>query len=1803
MKVKDIKKFRLDLVKESRIKNLEENFIGYSYPYGHHTDDPDEIRGFFNIYNSAAPMIDNKLDTVLNMAQDSQAIYEFVQNAVDCNSTTFWMFYEDDFFLAINNGDSFNEESIKSILNFAQSTKSNDESIGKFGIGFKLIHRMVGESNGLEELINDYAGPLLFSWNNENQLHELLDCESADQIETDGNNRWGDPDSAWFFKILLTCVPILPYPIENNLRDKEYKLRDKEEIALFKNSEFIDFKKYLKNIWENHQKKFEKENLSSGSIFFMTLGKNKQKRLQEDYENFKQGIQYSLGFIANLLSKKGLETIYLNSEEPLLRSKRDLELEDPITIEKDSTEYKKISQYIGDTENKKYNINIVFAYPIFHPDDKNYFDLKNNPNFYKFFPMGKEKCNLNFIVHSNLFEIDASRREFLQEHELNKIILSKLSEELIIRLSNYQLKDEKKYRNIYLSILSSDIPHPGQVWIQETLYHPLKEYITENVPTLDGSYAPSSDIVIKSTDLNVNMQELGIDNKHWFYWPKYTDYEKIISLGKDSSKLGLAEWNIIDIIKASDLDKCKTWHENLSGKDLSKFYEELTKNWGKEESPEFWNKIVEIPGVIDKVLESDDQNVKRSFLVNVNNILFDLGNLEIIKENYIFKVFTLAKEIYNYDKSVIEEEFRNKVYIISNGEKHSINKINENDRVVFNNINGHKYELKLSDILPEYKGTSGLVRPILEKFEQLNLDINKLLGTGKKIHDKIRKEIPPSAGIENPWQFIFLLLFSIQEEKNYINGYQLDRLSFTDVLDLLFKYNFPLPTEYCHHLNGFAPKEMIYPGKYAIEKECLPDFIKQWIEKDNDDEKFKYLREKGLNDKPSKIVKLRKGFIKSGKLAENFVNSVADSNMGLLKNTVYWLMETGKILEEDSQINLAKDLLSVIFNREGGYNSEIPRLFISDVTEEIKIKYQFRDDVETPYSIDDKKIKELSDLGVSLYQIFNVCENIDESILDKRNYPQEYWAEIDEETCEVNVDHDKIDMEELKNNSYRLNEKFITLWEDKNDLKLQLYPTELPYFITFENEDILNINRGEYYYDDYEFDEDNETYFLTVPHQLSDRQKIDKIIELLKENDFPDDKLNDFKRLEPGSKNRKNYLEDIYVEKLKKTKPYTFEWFKIIFDREHNQSTDQMSNILTFDEIKIHKENKIILNHCNYDTIPDWVEFEENLEIEFYKGSQKIRKHASLIEYKEFELLVELSNESDIFTSLNKDSLTGWKARTIIEGKNVLMNNLQECLFGGNPGLIPQEGNIKDYFNDKISADKINFIFGPPGTGKTTKLARKILYTLYENHLNGVSSRILILTPTNIAADTIIKKIISFISNPSELKNYAKEYKNFDGWDNFIGFIHNLKKKHDVVVRYGRSGSKYLNKYGVCKTSAQIKSIGQDLVLATTIHRLGFNKVAGYDLKSPDIGWNYILIDEASMVSLPHILFALFQFKNLSIPNNNIGLRSPFTISGDPFQILPVAKTPRRDKIYKEIGWATENIYTLLGLDDFEQTETLVGGYKIDRLLIQFRSVPKIGELFSKYCYKGLLKHHKHNNAKNIHINNKYFENINFISFPIFETNEKKDELYTLNEYGEYSTYQIYSAVLAVELSAVLSKNNSTKSISVISPYAIQTRIVKDIVDVFHLHYPDINIDVSTIHRFQGNESDVVLLLMNPPKKDPGELTFFNDRHIVNTGISRAKECLIVIQPCPNPERVNKSQLEILNEITEDPRNLNYQDVELLLNNSTGSQDLKDIVDIKNFKSFNICDVKNMADHSLSYLFYTSKKHVSVNVNLINRDI
>ena len=85
----------------------------------------------------------------LNVAADQQAIYELIQNADDCEADLFSVFYNREYLLCINNGTPFSKRNMSAILNVGDSDK-NSEDIGTFGIGFKIIHRLLGEDDGLK---------------------------------------------------------------------------------------------------------------------------------------------------------------------------------------------------------------------------------------------------------------------------------------------------------------------------------------------------------------------------------------------------------------------------------------------------------------------------------------------------------------------------------------------------------------------------------------------------------------------------------------------------------------------------------------------------------------------------------------------------------------------------------------------------------------------------------------------------------------------------------------------------------------------------------------------------------------------------------------------------------------------------------------------------------------------------------------------------------------------------------------------------------------------------------------------------------------------------------------------------------------------------------------------------------------------------------------------------------------------------------------------------------------------------------------------------------------------------------------------------------------------------------------------------------------------------------------------------------------------------------------------------------------------------------------------------------------------
>src|SRR5690606_39183048 len=78
-------------------------------------------------------------------------------------------------------------------------------------------------------------------------------------------------------------------------------------------------------------------------------------------------------------------------------------------------------------------------------------------------------------------------------------------------------------------------------------------------------------------------------------------------------------------------------------------------------------------------------------------------------------------------------------------------------------------------------------------------------------------------------------------------------------------------------------------------------------------------------------------------------------------------------------------------------------------------------------------------------------------------------------------------------------------------------------------------------------------------------------------------------------------------------------------------------------------------------------------------------------------------------------------------------------------------------------------------------------------------------------------------------------------------------------------------------------------VIISTIHRFPYYQItrdhgAHYKLYSPEIKWDLVIFDEASMTSLPYIVLALMSLKETNENANYI-------VAGDPKQIPPVVDT------------------------------------------------------------------------------------------------------------------------------------------------------------------------------------------------------------------------------------------------------------------------------------------------------------------------
>jgi hypothetical protein len=527
--VKDVRAFRTKYRNKKPVfrdsTSVNEHYIGTQHG---------DLSGFFLLFHGAKEEIENFLRANFQMAEDGQAIFEFIQNAADCGSSKFWLFFDDQYFLAINNGAPFQEAGIESILNIGQSHgKKGCDKIGRYGVGFKLVHRLVGRTDGLDEIVQQNKGPILFSWSKPTDFRNFF------SLESNGIQFSDEDDRPWLMKIILTCFPA---QVNETVWDLTYA-----EKVLFREDELSECVHYVSDCLEHID--IEKD-LNQGSLFFLKLGESKAEIIQKETKDIVNGVGISMRFLTNLNS------ITINQNEV---PKSEICWLPACKISPSSEEYRAL----GLTDKKVLDCAAIIEVGYLPFRDSGNI-IRRAPNFFKFFPMGDEVNGLNFVIHSNIFDHETNRRK-LHDQSTNHRILEAAARHICECAEN---ADTNIFKEIFANIMHSDPPEDtGNSWQRPYFYDHLIKYAKDHVPAigLDGANVRNSHLttVIKNTNLEIHPREWGIQFDWFFCHKKEEAAAELLERVSRHEELKLKTWKAADLIRSGDIDSIAQWIERV----------------------------------------------------------------------------------------------------------------------------------------------------------------------------------------------------------------------------------------------------------------------------------------------------------------------------------------------------------------------------------------------------------------------------------------------------------------------------------------------------------------------------------------------------------------------------------------------------------------------------------------------------------------------------------------------------------------------------------------------------------------------------------------------------------------------------------------------------------------------------------------------------------------------------------------------------------------------------------------------------------------------------------------------------------------------------------------------------------------------------------------------------------------------------------------------------------------------------------------------------------------------------------------
>lgn len=521
---------------------------------------------------------------------------------------------------------------------------------------------------------------------------------------------------------------------------------------------------------------------------------------------------------------------------------------------------------------------------------------------------------------------------------------------------------------------------------------------------------------------------------------------------------------------------------------------------------------------------------------------------------------------------------------------------------------------------------------------------------------------------------------------------------------------------------------------------------------------------------------------------------------------------------------------------------------------------------------------------------------------------------------------------------------------------------------------------------------------------------------------------------------------------LKETPEYTFKWFKVLMELMHagqDKITERRVQI-DFSHHEMICSDKIL--HLTEPTlpVPSWCSDAEKYLLTALSDGKVTKIDCQIVKTEDDNLDVSVELDSKLSQVLHDAK----KIRLIAIDNTNIIDSLETRF------LQLEKDDDYDMNANLPEGDKISFIYGPPGTGKTTELVR-LVHDILERE---PEAKVLVLTPTNKAADVVAIKM----SNDDVCYNY--------------------------LARYGATESLYLIEDIGCLTNRDTTDMEIYNIVVATAARYAYDFLQPNDVAICDFPWDYIFVDEASMIDILTITYILYKGASAK----------QIIISGDPKQIQPVVQN----------DMPAYNVYDMVKLHGFADAINEYDRYPVTPLMMQHRSVPSIGTLVSKFAYDGLVEYDPERAPqKPLKLDGINIKDVNFVGFDVAEL----DDIKGLSTIGN-SAFNLYSVIFTYNMIEYvikqIGKNHPGQdySIGVVCAYRAQSDAIKNMIENRPLDTEYCKVSCGTVHSFQGDECDIMFIVLNPPAICTSG-THVNNENIINVAMSRARDYIFFVLP------------------------------------------------------------------------------------------